>query len=161
ISVVPRPKLTLLRQSEDSGRVGAAHRHPAVQAEPAGPDAEMMNEGQARLNAGDAPGELAGLTGMRAVVARDDVERAVCGRLPQGGLVAGLPDGRAHLDRVAALERARVVRTRVHEIGHAHLAVDRLSARLRRPNLAHTLLGALMVEEQARAGLLGEGDDAM
>ena len=64
-------------------------------------------------------------------------------------------------DRVAAFARARVVITGVDEIGHTDFTVHGLSARFRQANLAHTLLTALMVEEQACAGVFRKGDDAM
>src|SRR5262249_59441192 len=73
----------------------------------------------------------------------------------------GLPDGGPPQDREAALGRARIVVARVDEIGHAHLAVHFLTARLRLPDLLHAFLAALVVDEQARTGVLREGDDAM
>src|SRR5262249_13314977 len=112
----------------------------------------MMDEGEARFDARDARAGLARRAGSRAVVARNDVERAIGECLPQRGLVVGLPDGWADQDRVAALPRAGVVVIRVDEIGHADFTVNCLSARLRRPNLTDALLGALMVEKQAHTG---------
>src|SRR5207247_8400934 len=119
--------------------------HPAVEAEAASAHAEMMDQGQARFDTGDAGAGLARLARLWAVIARDDVERAIGQSLPQRGLVMRLPDGRANPDRVAAFGRARVVITGVDEIGHTPFTVHSLHTRFRQANLAHALLTTLMV----------------
>src|SRR5262249_14528198 len=83
VRIVAREKVPLPRQPEDPGRVGAAHFHPAVEAEAAGAHTEVMDEGQARLKARYARAGFTRRPRVGAVIARDDVERAVGQRLPQ------------------------------------------------------------------------------
>ena len=95
VRIIAWKELPLPRQPEDLGWIGATHFHPAVETEAASAHAEMMDQGQARFDTGDALAGLARLARLWAVIARDDVERAIGQSLPQRGLVMRLPDGRA------------------------------------------------------------------